>query len=313
MTHGPASTVADGRRPNPVRVLATGVAMGAADVVPGFSGGTVALVTGLYDRLVASVSSGAGLLAAVLRGRWRDVGAAWRAVDAPFVLTLLAGIAAALLALAGPVEGLLDDHPVVMSAVFLGLVLGAAAIAPRRLRTPAVRHVGLVLASAVATAVLLGLRPPADGTPSLAALAAAGAVAVCAMILPGVSGSFLLLLLGAYEPVIAAVADRDLGTLAVVGAGMVVGLAVFARILDRLLRRHHDAVLAVLIGLMLGSARVLWPWPVGTGVGDAAVAAPGEGAGLAAAAGIAALVLVVGADAAARRWAARAPGASASA
>ena len=294
---------ADGRRPHPVRVLATGLAMGAADVVPGFSGGTVALVAGLYDRLIASVSAGAGLLGTLLRGRWREAAAGWRAVDAPFVLTLLAGIAAALLSLAGPMERLLDERPVLMSAVFLGLVLGAAAIAPRRLRAPSGRHAGLVLGAAAITAVVLGLRPVADGAPPLAFLALAGAVAVCAMILPGVSGSFLLLLLGAYEPVIAAVAARDVATLAVVGAGMVVGLAAFARVLDRLLQRHHDTVLALLIGLMVGSGRVLWPWPVGAGVGDAALGAPGEGARTAALAAVLALAAVVGADAAARRLA----------
>ena len=295
----------DDDRPAPLRVLATGFAMGAADVVPGFSGGTVALVAGLYDRLIASVSAGAGLLGTLLRGRWRDVATAWRAVDAPFVLTLLGGIAAALLTLAGPMERLLEDEPVLMSAVFLGLVLGAAAIAPRRLRAAAPRHAGLAAAAAVAAAVLLGLRPAADGTPPLGFLALAGAVAVCAMILPGVSGSFLLLLLGAYEPVIAAVADRDVVTLGVVGAGMVAGLAAFSRLLDRLLRRHHDTVLAVLIGLMVGSARVLWPWPVGTGVGDAALGAPGEGAVVAVVAAVLALVAVLGAEAAARRWAVR--------
>jgi putative membrane protein len=294
-----------GDRPHPVRVLVTGLAMGAADVVPGFSGGTVALVAGLYDRLIASVSAGAGLLGTVLRGRWREVGTAWRAVDAPFVLTLLAGVATALLTLAGPVERLLDERPVLMSAVFLGLVLGAAAIAPRRLRAASGRHALLVLGAAAVTAVVLGVRPVADGTPPLAFLALAGAVAVCAMILPGVSGSFLLLLLGAYEPVIAAVADRDVVTLAVVGAGMVVGLAVFTRLLDRLLRRHHDTVLALLIGLMVGSGRVLWPWPAGDGVGDAALGAPGADAGAAAILGLAALAAVVGADAAARRWTAR--------
>ncbi len=290
-----------GPRPRVLRVLATGFAMGAADVVPGFSGGTVALVAGIYDRLIASVSAGAGLLGVALRGRWRELPSAWRAVDAGFVLVLRGGIATALLTLAGPMERLLDERPVLMSAVFLGLVLGAAAIAPRRLRRPASRHAALALAAAAVTAVVLGLRPATDGAPSLAFLGLAGAVAVCAMILPGISGSFLLLLLGAYEPVIAAVAARDVTTIAVVGAGVLTGLALFARLLDRLLRRHHDTVLALLIGLMVGSGRVLWPWPAGTGVGDAALAAPGEGAAGAAVAGLVALVAVVGADAAARR------------
>ncbi len=296
-------------RPGSVRTLATGVAMGAADVVPGFSGGTVALVAGIYDRLIASISAGAGLVVTVLRGRWREVPSGLRAVDLPFVVTLLAGIGGAVLTLAGPMERLLADEPVLMSAVFLGLVLGAAVIAPRRLRAPALRHLWLALASAAVTAVVLGVRPATEAAPSLPFLWVAGAFAVCAMVLPGISGSFILLLLGAYEPVIAAVAARDLVTIAVVGTGVIAGLAAFARLLERLLARHHDVVLALMIGLMVGSGRVLWPWPAGTGVGDAALAAPGEGAGAAVLAGLAALVAVVGADLVARRLAPGADGA----
>jgi putative membrane protein len=285
--------------------------MGAADVVPGFSGGTVALVAGVYDRLIAAVSGAAGLVPLALRGRWREVPAAVRAVDLPFLVTLLAGLAAAAATLAGPLERLLDEQPVVMSALFLGLVLGAAVVARHRLRAPRAAHLALAGAAAIVTAGVLGLRPVPDGDPGLAFLALAGAIGVCAMILPGVSGSFLLLLLGAYEPVIAAIAARDLGTLAVVGAGIVTGLALFARLLDRLLRRHHDTVLALLIGLMVGSARVLWPWPSGSGVGDPALAAPGAQAGAAALIGLAAFLAVVGLEALARRatWPARTPSA----
>jgi putative membrane protein len=261
--------------PHPLHTLVTGLAMGAAEVVPGFSGGTVALVAGLYARLIANVGRGARLLGLVVRLRWREVPAALRAVEWPFVLVLLSGNAAALFTLAAVLERLLDARPVTMSGVFLGLVLGAAWTARRSLRAPLSRSARLAgVATALLTFALLGVRPVALADPALPVLALAGAVAVCAMILPGVSGSFLLLVLGVYEPIIAAVAGRDLVTLAVVAGGMVVGLALFAALLDRLLRRHHDRVLALLIGLMVGSSRALWPWPSATGVGDATLGAP---------------------------------------
>lgn len=297
-------TAGSSPRPHPLRTLVTGAAMGAADVVPGFSGGTVALVAGIYDRLIAGISGAAGLIPVLVRGRWRAVPDAVRALDVPFLATLLVGLVVAAATLAGPLERLLGEQPIVMSALFLGLVLGAAVIARHRLRVPVASHAALVAVAAVATAIVLGLRPTPTADPSLAFLALAGAIGISAMILPGVSGSFLLLLLGAYEPVIAAVAARDVTTLGVVAVGIVAGLALFARLLDRLLRRHHDRVLALLIGLMLGSARVLWPWPSGAGVGDPALAAPGAQVGAAATAGVGALAAVIVLDAVGRRIAA---------
>jgi putative membrane protein len=176
-------------------------------------------------------------------------------------------------------------------------VLGAALAARHQLRDAAtLRILGVVLASALVTALALGARPDVLGTPSRLVIAATAAVAVCAMILPGVSGSFLLLLLGTYEPIVTAVADRDLATLAVAVVGAAAGLLAFSTLLDWLLRRAHDVVLAVLIGLMVGSARVLWPWPSATGVGDPTLGAP-QGSTLApVAAALIALLAVVAVD-----------------
>jgi putative membrane protein len=189
-----------------------------------------------------------------------------------------------------------------MSAVFLGLVLGAAAVARHQFEAPPGGRLALLmLASAVVTAALLGLRPAGLEEPALLVLAAAAAVAVCAMILPGVSGAFLLLVLGVYEPVISAVADRDLLVIGVVLGGAVVGILSFSTLLNWLLRRAHDVVLAVLIGLMIGSARVLWPWPSGTGVGDPTVGAPTGAVLVPAVAGLVALGLVLGVDIVLRR------------
>ncbi len=288
--------------PRPLHVLLTGVTMGAADVVPGFSGGTVALVAGIYPRLIANIRASAHVVSLTLRLRLRALPDALRALDWGFLLVLLAGLVGAAFTLASVLERLLETEPVTMSAVFLGLVLGAAAVARHQFRGSVTKRLLLiVLVSAAVTAPLLGLRPAALDDPALLVLAAAAAIAVCATILPGVSGAFLLLLLGVYEPIIAAIAARDLVVIGVFLGGAVTGVLSFSTLLDWLLRRAHDVVLAALIGLMIGSARVLWPWPSGTGVGDPTLGAPTGPILVPAVAALVAFALVLGADALVRR------------
>lgn len=298
---------------SPLALLGTyaaGFGMGTADVVPGFSGGTVALVVGIYERLVANVRQGARVLSLLVRGRTTPSWQALRAIEWPFVLALLAGVATAIVVLASALHRLLDEQPVAMSATFLGLVLGAALVASREFRASSWAHPVVGLAVAVATFAGLGLRPAGFDDPGLLLLFAAGAVAICAMILPGVSGAFLLLLFGVYEPVVRAVVERDVLALLVFGIGCVAGLAAFSTLLNWLLRSYHDLVLAALIGLMVGSARVLWPWPADEGVGNPTLGAP-EGVEVFLAAALAlsafAVVWMVGlaATAATRRLASR--------
>ncbi len=281
--------------PGTVRTLLTGAAMGTADLVPGFSGGTVALVGGIYPRLVANIRAAAHVVALFARLRWRPLPAALAALEWTFLITLLSGIVGAAVLLASTLRGLLVAEPVVMSAVFLGLVFGAALVARHQLHAPlTVRGGVIVVLSGVITALVLGARPAVSDEPSLVLIAGTAAIAICAMILPGVSGSFLLLMLGTYEPVLAAVADRDLIIIAVAIGGAVVGLLSFSTLLHWLLRRAHDGVLAILIGLMLGSARVLWPWPSTAGVGDPTIAAPaGQVLASLLAAGVAFLAVIV--------------------
>jgi len=263
-----------GPTPAPWRVILTGAAMGAADVVPGFSGGTVALVGGIYPRFVRAIRDSAHVLSVLLRLRLRSLPGAVRAIEWRFTLPLIVGLGGAIFTLASALERLLDTQPVVMSALFLGLVLGASVVARRELRMPDATTVPVVVVSAVLTFLVLGASPGTISEPPLIVLVAGGALAVCATVLPGVSGSFLLLLMGLYAPIIAAVSGRDLLTLGAVAGGIVVGLGSFSTLLNWLLIRHHDRVLAVLIGLMVGSVRVLWPWPVGSGVGDPRLGAP---------------------------------------
>lgn len=253
---------------------AVGFAMGTADTVPGFSGGTVALVAGIYERLIANVRQGARALSLLLRGRLADGGRAVAAVEWGFVIALLAGVLSAILALASFLEYQLEAAPVRMSALFLGLIIGATIVAVGDLRAPTLRHLAIGAAVAVVTFASLGFRAVESGRPTLLFVFFAGAIAVCAMILPGISGSFLLVLLGIYESVIGAVSGRELPVLAALAAGAFVGLASFSTLLNWLLRRYHDVVLASLLGLMAGSARVLWPWPSTEGVGDPQLGAP---------------------------------------
>jgi len=275
-----------------------GFAMGAADIVPGVSGGTVALVLGIYERLIGSIRAASRGLGSLLRAdlagcrRWLTV------VEWSLVLPLAVGILTAILLLARIIQQLLHDEPELMAAIFLGLVAGSVLIAWRLIRRPRPLHALIVLVAGLATFVLLGLRGGTSqetvaqaSDPALWAFFVAGAIAICAMILPGISGSFLLVLMGMYAPLLAAVTDRDVAILAVFMAGAVIGLALFSQVLHVALRRYHDVVMAALIGLMAGSIRILWPWP--DGVDSTALGAPEGEVIIHLAAAAAAFVLVV--------------------
>ncbi len=247
-----------------------GFLMGAADVVPGVSGGTIALVLGIYERLVAAIRAGSSALGHLLKGDLPGVGRWLRRVEWSFLLPLLAGIGIAVGGLARVIEAGLSDFPVEMAALFLGLVSGSIVIAWRMLGRRDLVRMAILVVVAVVVFVLLGLRESTTpeavaqaATPAVWAFFGAGALAICAMILPGISGSFILVLLGMYAPVLAAVNDRDVVAVAVFGLGAVVGLALFSQLLHWALAHHHDTVMAALIGLMGGSLRVLWPWPAG--------------------------------------------------
>ena len=272
--------------------IAGGV-MGAAEVVPGFSGGTVALVVGIYERLVATIRQGARTLSLLIRARPKDAWRAFVAIEWPFIIALLIGMALAVFSLAEPLSQLLDERVVEMQAIFLGLVLGAAVVAGRQLRTPTPWYVLVGVAAAAATFVGLGASPGTIDDPSRWLLLLGAAVAVCAWILPGVSGSFLLVVLGLYPAVIDTLADRDPLGILVLAAGLLLGLASFSTLLNWLLARAHDVVLATLIGLMVGSVRVLWPWPTDAGFGNTELGVPdGSEVFLATALALAAFALV---------------------
>jgi len=249
--------------PHLINVL-RGFLMGSADVVPGVSGGTIALVLGIYQRLVHAIRTGAGALAALVRGRFPDALERMKAVEWRLLLPLLVGIGLAIVSLAALIEHFLQEQPTNTSAVFFGLVAASIVVAWQLVKEWTGTRFATATAAALAAFLVLGLRSEELADPATALFFGAGAIAIVAMILPGISGSFILLMLGMYKAVLAAVNDRDLIVIAVFGFGAVIGLALFSTLLDRMLQDHHDTMMAGLIGLMAGSLRVLWPWPDGT-------------------------------------------------
>ncbi len=276
-----------------------GVVMGMADLVPGVSGGTIAFVSGRYERLVAAIRAADGAaLGMVVRLRWTSL---WRKLDLGLLLPLLAGIGVSVVSLSGVLDGWLGDEVARprLFAFFVGLVVASAVIVARRLQW------GPRLVAAAAGGVLVGLAVALSAparTPQTAGWAfLAGALGVCAMILPGISGSFILLLVGQYERAVGAVHDRDMATVGLLAAGAVVGLLAFVRLLRWLLDHHHDATVATLVGFILGTIPRLWPWIECLDCSDFAPVSPRGSVpaalGLAAAGGAAILVF--------ERWANR--------
>ena len=236
-----------------------GLTMGAADVVPGVSGGTMAFIMGIYEELVDALKAfNWRLLLLLVRLR---LGEAVAAIPWRFLVVLGAGIATSLLVLAGPIGWLLDHRPVPLFAFFLGLVLASILTVAARLRWSVTAVLCLLLGAGIAW-WLVGLVPtvmPHDAV----ALFLSGAAAITAMILPGISGSFILLVLGQYEFVIDAVRDRDFLAILPLAAGAVCGILPFVRVLSWLLRRHRQITIALLIGFMAGSLRKIWPFKAG--------------------------------------------------
>lgn len=258
-----------------IRSFVGGFLMGTADLVPGVSGGTIALVLGIYERLVSSIREGSSALGSLLRGDLKSFKEHLNRVEWAFLIPLLAGILAAVVAFASLLDQQLEEEPTMLAGLFFGLVAGSVIIAWRLLREPVPSHLlvgGLV---AVVLFVLLGLGEEAVvDDPSIIAFFGAGALAICAMILPGISGSLILLLIGMYPAVLNAVDQRDMEVVGVFALGTIVGLGLFSQVLHWALRRHHDVILAALVGLMAGSLRVLWPWPAG--VESSGLQAPGS-------------------------------------
>ncbi|MEZ7996515.1 MAG: DUF368 domain-containing protein [Halioglobus sp.] len=238
-------------------IFLRGLLMGAADIVPGVSGGTVAFITGIYDQLLDSLR--AVDLEFLARLSRLDIAGAWQHINGRFLLALLLGIATSIFSLAQLVSWVLEHHPVPLWAFFFGLILASALVLLREVDNWSVPKV-LCLLSAGAVAVCIALSPVMSLEMGLAGVFLAGFLAVCAMILPGISGSFILVLLGMYSTTLVALKSLDLVFILVFVIGAGCGLLCFSRLLHWLLQRFHQGTMAVLTGFLFGSLLVVWPW-----------------------------------------------------
>jgi putative membrane protein len=240
-----------------IGVFLRGVMMGAADIVPGVSGGTIAFITGIYDTLLASIRAfDLTFLSLLLRG---DIRAAWAHVNGGFLAALLLGIGTSILSLARVISWILENHPVPLWAFFFGLIFASAVVLLRQVEGWTLPRAACLLAG-VLVAGLIAFSPVANMDFGLAGVFLAGFLAICAMILPGISGSFILVLLGMYSTVLTAVKSLDLMFLLVFILGCGAGLLFFSRILYWLLHRFHQATMALLTGFLFGSLAIVWPW-----------------------------------------------------
>lgn len=236
-----------------------GLLMGTSDIIPGVSGGTMALIVGIYERLIASVRAGLTLPVTLFRG-WEATRRQFSEVEWRLVLPLAAGIVTAIVIASKFIPYLLETYPAECRGLFFGLIAASLLIPWRRIGTAGARELALMAAMAVLAFVLTGLPENEAHDPGLLRVFLSASIAICAMILPGISGAFLLLVLGMYEVTLEALNALDLAYIGVFVLGAAVGLGLFSRLLHYLLDRHHDLTMAALLGLMAGSLRALWPW-----------------------------------------------------
>lgn len=234
-----------------------GMAMGAADIVPGVSGGTIAFISGIYDRLLGAINS---IKLSVFKTiRTQGFAAAWKEIDATFLVFLLGGMLTSIVLLSAPIKYALAYHPVLLWSFFFGLVLASIWLVGKQIKkynlvTILLFLIGGIFAFWITTLEIL------QGSGNLFYLFLSGSIAICAMILPGISGAFILLVLGVYHLIINAVHEKNIQILAIFGMGCIVGLLSFSRALKWLLTRKRTQTLAVLTGFLLGSLNKIWPW-----------------------------------------------------
>jgi putative membrane protein len=238
-----------------------GVAMGAADIVPGVSGGSIAFITGIYEELLNSINSFNGEnLKLLLKFKLLDF---YKAVNGSFLLSLLLGIMTSIFSMSSLITYLMSDHPIPLWSFFCGLILISAFLILKDITR---WNLGVILSLLAGTLIAYFITelPPTSTPDALWFTFVSGAIAICAMILPGISGSFILLIMGRYEGILEAVNNRDILTLTVFALGCIVGILSFSRVVSWLLKKYHAITIGLLAGFMLGSVNELWPWKIVT-------------------------------------------------
>jgi putative membrane protein len=246
-----------------------GSLIGVAELIPGISGGTIALITGVYKRIIDSAAEavrGIVLLFGFSKANFAKSTTHFKAISWSLLIPMLVGMVTAIFVGAGIVEPLLEQYPTVTKAVFAGLI-AASLFVPITLSGMGWKlvHYLVLLISAIAAFAFTSIPRAADTDPSFIVIVVSAAFAVCALVLPGISGSYLLLALGIYAPTVAAVNDRDFGYLGTFVLGAILGLASFVSLLQWLLANKIKMTMVVMTGLMIGSLRALWPWQSETG------------------------------------------------
>lgn len=234
-----------------------GIGMGSADVVPGVSGGTIAFITGIYEELLESIKSfDTAAVKLLTKGSFKEF---WKHINGKFLVTLLSGIALSIVALAGLIHFLLEFHPIELWSFFFGLIIISSLTVLKKIKAWRLTVILGGLAGILLGYLITDLSPASTPENSIF-IFLSGALAICAMILPGISGSFILLILGKYELIISAIKDVNLLVLTVFALGAITGLLSFTRFVSWLLNKYHDVTVALLAGFMLGSLNKIWPW-----------------------------------------------------
>lgn len=234
-----------------------GIGMGAADVVPGVSGGTIAFIVGIYEELIDSIKSiNLKTIKLFFTLRWV---AFFKAINGSFLFSVLAGILISVFSLAKLITWLLETHPILVWSFFFGLVLASTYFVSKQIEIwDWKRWLSFVIG--VGTAYYITIATPAQTPDSLLFIFMCGSITICAMILPGISGSFILLLMGKYEFIMNAVKSLDIVIIVIFAVGAAIGLILFSNVLSYLLKNFHDITISVLSGFMLGSLNKVWPW-----------------------------------------------------
>ena len=242
-----------------------GACMGAADVIPGVSGGTIAFIMGIYDKFVASLAAiNAEAVKLFFTGKFKEF---WRHINGGFLLSLVVGIGVSVISLATVMQTLLSDFPIQTWAFFFGLIVASSIFILRGISGWGLREI-LFLIGGILLGVTICTLSPTQTPDALWFIFLSGAIAICAMILPGISGSFILLILGKYQYILGAVSDlvagqNVVGNLLIIGVfaiGAVVGILSFSKFLHWLLSRWHKQALIILAGFIIGSLVKIWPW-----------------------------------------------------
>ncbi|RUT80145.1 DUF368 domain-containing protein [Ancylomarina longa] len=240
-----------------ILIALKGMGMGAADVVPGVSGGTIAFITGIYEELINSIKSvNLNAIKLLFQFKLKDF---WKAINGNFLISLLGGIALSFLSLAKLIKYLLDVHPILIWSFFFGLIVASAIVVAQKITEWKLRTI-IAMIVGIGIAYFVTVVTPAETPTSYWFLFLSGALAICAMILPGISGAFILLLLGKYEFILHAISNLKFDVIAVVASGAVIGLMSFSNLLSWLLKKYHNMTIALLSGFMIGSLNKVWPW-----------------------------------------------------